>query len=69
MIARCQALTHRLQLGGMGLTEVPPELFRLKNLKRLWLFNNKLSSLPSEIAHLATLEALWVRLLKRSGAI
>ena len=49
----------------MGLTEVPCELFRLKNLKRLYLHNNKLCSLPSEIAHLATLEVLFVRLLKR----
>jgi Leucine-rich repeat (LRR) protein len=52
----------------MGLTEVPPELFRLKNLKRLWLFNNKLSSLPSEIALLTKLEVLFVR-LSRSDAI
>jgi Leucine-rich repeat (LRR) protein len=43
----------------MGLTEIPSELFRMKNLKKLWLSSNKLCSLPSEIAHLATLEMLW----------
>jgi len=49
----------------MGLTEVPSELFRMKNLKRLWLNGNKLCSLPSEIAHLTALGELWVRLSKR----
>ena len=49
----------------MGLTEVPSELFRMKNLKQLYLNNNNLCSLPSEIAHLKTLERLWVRLSKR----
>jgi Leucine-rich repeat (LRR) protein len=46
----------------MGLTEVPCELFRMKNLKRLSLSCNNLCSLPSEIAHLSTLERLYVRL-------
>jgi Leucine-rich repeat (LRR) protein len=45
----------------MGLTEVPCELFRLKNVKELWLENNKLCSLPSEIALMTTLERLFVR--------
>jgi hypothetical protein len=49
----------------MGLAEVPCELFRLKNLKTLWLGNNNLCSLPSEIAHLTMLEQLWVRFSKR----
>jgi Leucine-rich repeat (LRR) protein len=49
----------------MGLTEVPAELFRLKNVKTLWLNNNNLCSLPSEIALTTTLETLWVRLSKR----
>jgi Leucine-rich repeat (LRR) protein len=44
----------------MGLTELPTELFRMKNVKKLFLSNNKLCSLPNEIAHLATLEELWV---------
>ena len=43
----------------MGLTEVPSELFRMKNLQELHLSDNNLCSLPSEIAHLATLEMLW----------
>jgi Leucine-rich repeat (LRR) protein len=45
----------------MGLTEVPSELFHMRNVKVLYLPNNKLCSLPSEIAHLSTLEELWVR--------
>ena len=49
----------------MGLTEVPSELFCMKNVKSLWLLKNKLCSLPSEIAHLTTLETLIVRLSKR----
>jgi hypothetical protein len=49
----------------MDLTEVPCELFRMKNVKTLSLGINKLCSLPSEIAHLSTLEELYVRLLKR----
>jgi Leucine-rich repeat (LRR) protein len=48
---------------------VPSELFRMKNVKTLWLIRNKLCSLPSEIAHMITLERLIVRLSKRSGAI
>jgi hypothetical protein len=49
----------------MGLTELPSELFRMKNLKELNLTGNKLCSLPSEIALMTTLEKLRVRLLKR----
>jgi Leucine-rich repeat (LRR) protein len=53
----------------MDLTEVPSELFRMKNVKQLWLFNSNLCSLPGDIAQLTTLEGLFVRLSKRSGAI
>ena len=49
----------------MGLTEVPCELFRMKNLKTLTLLVNNLCSLPSAIALLTTLEELSVRLSKR----
>jgi Leucine-rich repeat (LRR) protein len=48
----------------MGLTEVPSELFRMKNVKELYLDSNNLFSLPREIAQLATLETLQVRLSK-----
>jgi Leucine-rich repeat (LRR) protein len=46
----------------MGLTELPSELFLLKNVKTLHVYENNLCSLPSEIAHLATLEVLYVQL-------
>ena len=49
----------------MRLTELPSELFRMKKVKMLYVFDNKLCSLPSEIAHLTTLERLFVRLPKR----
>jgi Leucine-rich repeat (LRR) protein len=52
----------------MGLTELPSELFRMMNLKRLDLSNNRLCSLPSELAHLATLEVLRVRLIESIGS-
>ncbi len=65
LFAHRSALTHRLQLGRMGLTEVPSELFRLKHMKELFLCNNNLCSLPSEIALLATLDTLYVRVWKR----
>jgi Leucine-rich repeat (LRR) protein len=53
----------------MGLMEVPSELFRMKNVKTLHLYNNNLCSLPSDIARLTTLELLGVRLSQRSGSI
>jgi leucine-rich repeat protein SHOC2 len=49
----------------MGLTELPSELFRMKNLRRLDLSFNKLCSLPSDIALLTKLEWLYVRFSKR----
>jgi Leucine-rich repeat (LRR) protein len=69
MICTSLSLTHRLQLQGMSLAELPSELFRMKNVKTLDLAINKLCSLPSEIAHMTTLEGLYVRLSKRSCAI
>ncbi len=44
----------------MGLTEVPSELFRMTNVKKLYLYGNELCSLPSEIALMTTLEGLNV---------
>ena len=49
----------------MALTELPSELFRMKNVKTLSLYRNYISSLPSEIAHMTKLEGLEVRLSKR----
>jgi Leucine-rich repeat (LRR) protein len=46
----------------MGLTELPSELFRMKNVKFLHLSGNNLCSLPSEIALMTTLAWLYVRL-------
>jgi Leucine-rich repeat (LRR) protein len=54
-------LTFRLQLCDMGLTELPVELFRMTNVKELFLFVNSLCSLPSEFAQLTALEELGVR--------
>ncbi len=65
IFARRSTLTHRLQLYNLGLTELPCELFRMKNLRRLDLARNHICSLPSEIAHLMKLEELDVRLSKR----
>jgi Leucine-rich repeat (LRR) protein len=69
MILHVAQLSQCLQLGEMGLTEVPCELFRMKNVKQLWFHRNNLCSLPSEISRLTTLEKLGVRLSKPSGAI
>jgi hypothetical protein len=49
------------KFGGMRLTELPSELFRMTNLKQLWLADNNVGSLPSEIALLSKLELLNVR--------
>jgi Leucine-rich repeat (LRR) protein len=49
----------------MGITELPSELFRMKNVKFLSLNANSLCSLPSDIAQLETLATLYVRLSKR----
>jgi hypothetical protein len=49
------------QLSFAFLVELPPELFLLKNVTRLKLYNNSLSTLPSGIAKLTKLERLWVR--------
>jgi Leucine-rich repeat (LRR) protein len=48
----------------MRLMEVPSKLFRMKNVKSLYLHDNKLNSLPSDIAQLTTLVMIQVRLSK-----
>jgi Leucine-rich repeat (LRR) protein len=45
----------------MHLTEVPSELFCMKNVNFLLLSDNNLCSLPSDIAHMKKLEGLHVR--------
>jgi CCR4-NOT transcription complex subunit 6 len=53
---------HSLDLGGMGLHNLCPELFRYNFLTSLYVNHNQLSYLPSSIAQLRTL-----RLLDASG--
>ncbi len=47
-----------LNLGGLGLTRVPPEIGHLFALKKLYLHHNELESLPSEIGSLSGLVEL-----------
>lgn len=49
-----------LNLEGLGLTAVPPELAQLSKLKILNLNNNELATIPSELAKLSSLEILFV---------
>lgn len=48
----------RLNLSSLGLTEMPPELFELNNLRVLWLSDNQLHSLPPKIGALRQLTRL-----------
>ncbi len=50
----------RLDLIGQGLTELPPQLFELTNLSKLFLNDNQLTSLPSQIVQLSKLKTLWL---------
>jgi internalin A len=47
-----------LDLGGLGLTQVPPEIGQLSALRELRLDGNQLTSLPPEIGKLAALKEL-----------
>jgi hypothetical protein len=47
-----------LDLSGLGLTELPPEIGILANLEELNLRDNQLNSLPLEMAKLSNLEVL-----------
>jgi internalin A len=51
-------LTISLDLSGLGLTQVPPEIGQLAKLELLSLHNNQLTSLPPEISLLAALDTL-----------
>jgi hypothetical protein len=50
----------KLDLSGHNLTEIPLEIFELKNLKNLNLSNNKISTIPKDITKLKRLERLDV---------
>jgi len=50
-----------LNLNGMGLTQVPPEIGQLTALTQLDLRNNQLSTLPPEIGQLTALTVLYLR--------
>lgn len=48
----------RINLSGQGLTEIPKELFSYKNLRKLYLRNNRIESIPKEITNLKLLTVL-----------
>jgi internalin A len=50
--------SRRLNLSNLGLTELPPELFELTELRVLWLSDNQLTSLPPEFGALRQLQRL-----------
>ena len=49
-----------LNLSGLGLTNIPAEVFDLANLTYLYLFNNSLEAIPDGITNLKNLTSLWV---------
>jgi internalin A len=48
----------RLDLSGLGLPTLPPEIGQVTALTRLYLGNNRLTSLPPEIGQLTALTSL-----------
>lgn len=50
-----------LDLSGLGITELPPEIKKLRALRKLILDDNHLTDLPPEIGELKNLESLWIR--------
>ena len=46
---------NKLDLGGLGLTEIPKEVFELSALKILWLNDNNLTEIPPDISKLENL--------------
>lgn len=49
-----------LDLSGLGLTELPVELFSLTHLEILFLYNNQLTSIPETIAQLHNLQEIYL---------
>ncbi len=56
--ARRRPKQRALNLSGLGLTGLPPEIAQLTTLQSLDLSNNQLTGLPPEIAQLTTLQSL-----------
>ena len=56
-----EAEARELDLAGRDITELPPEIGKLKNLRILVLSFNRLTKLPSEIGKLVNLQELDVR--------
>ena len=52
--------TGMLCLSNMGLTDIPNEVFQMKELSRLDIGFNELREIPAEIAKLEKLEQLWI---------
>src|SRR5258707_1355769 len=50
----------RLNLGGLKLVQLPPELWQFTSLQELDLYQNQLSSLPAELGQLANLRGLML---------
>ena len=48
----------KLDLGGFGLTEIPPEVFELTDLKVLWLHDNNIAEVPDDISKLEELQQI-----------
>lgn len=48
----------KIDLSGSGIREIPPEVFLYKNLKKLFLRNNKIGRIPQEINRLKRLSVL-----------
>jgi small GTP-binding protein len=49
-----------LYLNGLGLKEIPKEVFKLKNIRRFDFVHNKLSTIPVEFSDLPKLTALYL---------
>jgi Leucine-rich repeat (LRR) protein len=52
--------TTNLNLYGLGLERLPPELWALTNLQVLYLSGNQLTSVPAELGNLTALQILYV---------